>query len=94
MDPQAQIETLSAKRTVRTAARALYSQRDISDLAGFSRSHLYNLLKRRQFPQPIIRNGPRFTRWSAAEVGEWLADPAAWIATHASAAIGSSTDGE
>lgn len=60
----------------------LYNLRDITELCRFSKSHLYNLIQRGQFPQPSFKNGPRFTRWTAADVNVWLADPAAWIAAH------------
>jgi len=66
--------------------KALYSQSDITALGSFSRSHLYNLVALGRFPAPALRLGPRFTRWSAAEVDAWFADPAAWIAAHAKAA--------
>ena len=55
---------------------------DILSRGKFSKSHVYNLMARGQFPLPILKLGPRFTRWSAQEVDEWFADPAAWIAAH------------
>jgi predicted DNA-binding transcriptional regulator AlpA len=62
------------------AMTALYTQADITRMGNFSKSHLYNLIARGHFPQPIIRSGPRFTRWSSVQCDEWFADPAAWIA--------------
>ncbi len=53
---------------------------EILNRGKFSKSHLYNLLKGRQFPEPVLRVGPRFTRWSAAEVDAWFADPVGWLA--------------
>jgi len=53
---------------------------DITTRGKFSKTHLYNLLARGQFPEPAIRNGPRFTRWRAADVDAWFADPAGWMA--------------
>lgn len=61
---------------------ALYSQRDILACGKFSKSHLYNLMARGQFPQPALRCGPRFTRWKASDVQEWLTDPQGWITAH------------
>lgn len=55
--------------------------RDITSVARMSRSHLYNLVARGEFPQPVTRL-PRYTRWTAEDVNAWLADPAAWIAAH------------
>lgn len=62
---------------------ALYSQSDILARGRFSKSHLYNLMARGQFPQPALRCGPRFTRWSAAAVDLWLENPAEWLRAHA-----------
>lgn len=64
------------------SAKALYAQPDILSRGKFSKSHLYNLMARGQFPQPSLRCGPRFTRWSANEVDDWLADPQGWIERH------------
>lgn len=61
---------------------ALYALPDILARGCFSKSHAYNLMARGQFPQPTLRCGPRFTRWSAKEVDRWFADPAAFIAAH------------
>ena len=65
--------------TQRYEPQALYAQPDITARGNFSRSHLYNLVKRGQFPQPVIRCGARFTRWSAPECDAWFADPQGWI---------------
>ena len=62
---------------------ALYALPDITRRGAFSKSHLYNLMARGQFPKPSIRSGPRFTRWNAAEVDAWLADPQAYIDANA-----------
>lgn len=64
---------------------ALYALSDITRKGAFSKSHLYNMLARGQFPQPTLR-WARFTRWNAAEVDRWLADPQAWIDANASVA--------
>ena len=61
---------------------ALYDLPAIIARGAFSKSHLYNLTGRGQFPAPVLRCGPRFTRWSAADVDTWFADPAAWITAH------------
>jgi len=60
----------------------LYALPDILARGKFSKSHVYNLMARGQFPQPVLRMGPRFTRWGM-DVDTWFADPAAWIAAHA-----------
>lgn len=61
---------------------ALFALPDILARGKLSKSHVYNLMARGQFPQPVLRMGPRFTRWGV-EVDAWFADPAAWIAAHA-----------
>lgn len=64
---------------------ALYTAGDILTLARVSKSHLYALVARGQFPEPAVRCGPRFTRWAARDVDEWLADPAGWMSSRAPA---------
>jgi len=61
----------------------LYAIPDILLRGNFSKSHLYNLMARGQFPLPSLRCGPRFTRWSASEVDDWLADPQSYVNAHA-----------
>lgn len=58
---------------------ALCTQADITAWGRFSKSHLYNLIARGAFPAPVIRSGPRFTRWSRKDVEAWLKDPAAAV---------------
>ncbi len=58
----------------------LVAVRDILARGKFSKSHLYNLMARGQFPAPALRCGPRFTRWSGADVDAWFADPVGWMA--------------
>lgn len=62
--------------------QALYSQPEITARGSFSKSHLYAMVARGQFPAPVLRFG-RFTRWAAKDVDAWFADPAGWIAAHA-----------
>mgnify|MGYP001078529408 CR=1 FL=1 len=66
--------------TVAPAQVGLYRVTDITARGKFSKTHLYNLLARGHFPEPAIRSGPRFTRWNAADVDAWFADPAGWMA--------------
>ena len=61
---------------------ALYALPDILARGKFSKSHVYNMMARGHFPQPVLRMGPRFTRWSTADIDAWFAEPAAWIATN------------
>jgi len=66
---------------------ALYSLPNILERGKFSKSHAYNLIKRGHFPAPCLRCGPRFTRWSAADVDAWFASPVSWITSHAESAV-------
>jgi predicted DNA-binding transcriptional regulator AlpA len=71
------------QRTVAAAPQALYSVEKILNDGCLSRSHLYNLVSKGHFPPPVLRYGTRFTRWCAADVQAWLADPQGWIDQHA-----------
>ena len=66
---------------------ALYTQPDITARGRFSKSHLYNLIARGQFPAPTVRCGPRFTRWSAVQCDKWFADPQGYMAAHGEGAV-------
>jgi predicted DNA-binding transcriptional regulator AlpA len=65
---------------------ALYSLPNILERGKFSKSHIYNLMARGQFPKPALVLGPRFTRWDN-EVDSWFESPTAWIAAHAESAV-------
>ncbi len=75
-------------QTSQTLGPRLYSQPDVTARCRVSRSQIYNLMQRGQFPQPVLRLGPKFTRWSASDVDAWASDPARWIARHAEAVEG------
>lgn len=68
---------------IKPHTQALYSQPEITARGSFSKSHLYAMVARGHFPGPVLKCGPRFTRWAAADVDAWFADPSAWIAAHA-----------
>ena len=72
----------AALSQVQPSSRGLYAQSDITGRGKFSKSHLYNLMARGQFPQPSVRCGPRFTRWSSAAVDQWFENPGAWMQSH------------
>jgi predicted DNA-binding transcriptional regulator AlpA len=74
-------------RPVAEQATSLYCERDLTGLGSFSKTHLYNLVERGQFPQPTLRLGSRFTRWSAAECDLWFSDPTAWIEAQAKSSL-------
>ena len=65
----------------------LMAAKEIVTTAKISRAHLYSMLARKQFPQPALRCGPRFTRWKASDVQAWLADPQGFISANAETAV-------
>lgn len=60
-----------------------YALPDILARGKFSKSHVYNLMARGLFPQPCMREGPRFTRWSSIDVDAWFANPTLSQSVHA-----------
>ncbi len=44
---------------------------DVLDLTSLSRSSVYRLVERGQFPRPV-RSGSRIVRWSLADVQKWM----------------------
>lgn len=62
---------------------ALVALPDILSRGKFSKSHVYNMMARGQFPRPCLVIGPRFTRWDACAINDWFTDPAGWVAAHA-----------
>lgn len=59
----------------------LYRVREILARGKFSKSHLYAMVARGEFPRQIVI-GRRLSRWDA-EVDIWFADPPAWIKANA-----------
>ena len=39
--------------------------------SGFKRAHIYNLMKKRQFPQ-ALRLGVRAVGWDSIEIDQWI----------------------
>lgn len=56
-----------------TTGKLLYRADDLIELLGFGRAHLYNLMKRGEFPQPI-KIGHRAVAWPAQAIDTWLAE--------------------
>lgn len=50
---------------------ALLNVATVEIVTGMSRSSIYRAIQAGEFPEPI-RRGPRFTRWRAAAIQEWL----------------------
>jgi len=52
-------------------ADALLRLPTVQAVTGLSKTTIYTLVSRQQFPQPI-RRGSRCTRWRSADVTAWL----------------------
>ena len=70
------------KNSTGQALHGLLAAKSVIPLTGSSRAHFYDLVREGKFPPPAFRDGPRFTRWRALDVQEWLNDPQAWIDAH------------
>ena len=46
---------------------------EVEHKTGFKRAHLYNLMKKGQFPR-ALRLGARAVGWDSVEVDQWIAD--------------------
>ena len=53
--------------------RRILRLEEVEAKSGFKRAHIYNLMKKRQFPQ-ALRLGVRAVGWDSAEVEQWIAD--------------------
>ena len=53
----------------------------VAHAAGVCKSAIWTWCRQGKFPKPIKFG--RITAWRAVDVAEWLADPAAWMASHA-----------
>ena len=55
-----------------TGPERIYRYRDLPGLTGFSLPHIFDLVARGEFPQPI-RLGPKARGFLASEIAEWQA---------------------
>jgi len=76
-------QSKAASITDANSSNQLYRERDITARGKFSRSHLYNMVARGEFPRQVI-TGKRFARWGA-DIDVWFADPSSWIKANAQA---------
>ena len=44
---------------------------EVEAKSGFKRAHIYNLMKKRQFPQ-ALRLGVRAVGWDSIEIDQWI----------------------
>lgn len=48
-------------------------RRDVEEMVGLSRSTLYAMMSRGEFPEPI-RVGAKAVRWSSREILSWMSE--------------------
>ncbi len=46
---------------------------EVEAKSGFKRAHIYNLMKKHQFPQ-ALRLGVRAVGWDSIEIDQWIAE--------------------
>ena len=51
--------------------RRILRLEEVESKSGFKRAHLYNLMKKRQFPQ-ALRLGVRAVGWDSIEIDQWI----------------------
>ena len=53
--------------------RRIRRREEVEAKSGFKRAHIYNLMKKRQFPQ-ALRLGVRAVGWDSIEIDQWIAE--------------------
>ncbi len=51
--------------------RRILRMEEVEAKSGFKRAHIYNLMKKRQFPQ-ALRLGVRAVGWDSIEIDQWI----------------------
>ena len=51
--------------------RRILRLEEVEAKSGFKRAHIYNLMKKRQFPQ-ALRLGVRAEGWDSIEIDQWI----------------------
>ena len=51
--------------------RRILRLEEVEAKSGFKRAHIYNLMKKRQFPQ-ALRLGVRAVSWDSIEIDQWI----------------------
>ena len=51
--------------------RRILRLEEVEANSGFKRAHIYNLMKKRQFPQ-ALRLGVRAVGWDSIEIDQWI----------------------
>lgn len=53
--------------------RRILRREEVEAKTGFKRAHIYNLMKKGQFPQ-ALRLGVRAVGWDSAEIDQWITE--------------------
>ena len=53
--------------------RRILRRAEVEAKTGFKRAHIYNLMKKREFPQ-ALRLGVRAVGWDSTEIDQWIAE--------------------
>ncbi len=51
--------------------RRILRLEEVEAKSGFKRAHIYNLMKKRQFPQALLL-GVRAVGWDSIEIDQWI----------------------
>ena len=55
------------------AEHRILRRAEVEARTGFKRAHIYNLMRKRQFPQ-ALRLGVRAVGWDSIEIDQWIAE--------------------
>jgi len=56
-----------------SSERRILRRDEVEAKTGFKRAHIYNLMKKGEFPQ-AMRIGVRAVGWDSVEIDQWIAD--------------------
>src|SRR5690606_34324574 len=65
--------TMSQTPVMPSNERRILRLEEVEAKSGFKRAHIYNLMKKRQFPQ-ALRLGVRAVGWDSIEIDQWIAE--------------------
>ena len=64
---------MSQTPTLPPGERRILRRVEVEAKTGFKRVHIYNLMKKGQFPQ-ALRLGVRAVGWDSAEIDQWITE--------------------
>ena len=67
------VTTMSQAPALSQGERRILRLDEVEAKSGFKRAHIYNLMKKRQFPQ-ALRLGVRAVGWDSIEIDQWIAE--------------------